>query len=1440
MIRRAVPRRHRLLPRAGLGIVAVMGAALAIPPAPVAAEEAVQARAALIEGGARVVFDWPAPVAFTTTVSGTRVTVSFERPLAATFDGVLQALPDRIVGMEIAGNGQSVVLTLAEPSHVTSFARGDLVVLDLTSAQGDPPVAVAQTPDPAPETSPAVPPGSVAEAPSAPTSPSSPASSPPASSPSASPSSTSGEVSPPSGSVAETPPPPRIVDGMLSVRYGLHDAYDRIVFDWPERVPYTVTNNGGLIEVRFEAGARIDGDALAARLPSRLRLVGVDSTAGSLTVTLAAPPGARVNDFYNYTKTVIDIYRDPSGAPPVAVPAAPDQIAAAEPETVADEPLAADATPAVPGVPADATDAGGDSDAAGVPAAAEEAPAHTADASDETADAPPETADQPAGGPAAPPVASGGNAAVLATLPPSPGPSPGRRPQFDAAAPVGETPAVEPPPVEPAGEPQGVEEPQQTAAPMLAATEEPPLVPDRSVPEAADTGTPEPPASPAAEPDPPVRSAAVEPGSDAEPADQADSVGPPTVDVVVIDGDFEALMRLRWSEPVRAAVVRRGDRIWVAFDRPAADFDMAAVEAGAGPIYDDPVLVDGDGLLFSVRVESEVEPRVTASGNTWYVQLRPRRSESSLALFVERFDDPVLGAAIAFSSADPPLDPSEPITIDDPEIGDRFVMVPVGVAGAGLPRAAAYIQFHVMASAQGLAFDRLSDDVLVRSEDGRVEVLASGGLTLSDDQATRAASPPQHGSVDELPAGSDAEDAPAGIAAEAPVPASAATPRGGVTTGFRLFDQEAWRLDAHGRFAEISRQLQAEAAAADGPAARAEARARFARFLFGHNQFRDAGGVLRLIASDSPQAYEADASLRALRGATSFMNGQIDDAVIDLSDGRLLPSGEAQYWRAAALAAQGQHEQADRLFAEAEAPEWYDPGLRIPLALAEADTALLLDDVQGAAGVLDSLPYFGLDQRLAAEVAMRRATVAWRRGDVGGAEEAWSDAIAGGSAELAARAVFDRTAGLFGAGMMTASEAAVALDAMRYNARGSAIELDLLQALAEYEFAAGDYRSGFRTLKHARAIVSADADRVRIDNRLQAAFSELFGPAPPANISPVTSIALFSEFADLAPRGAARDEMLRRLAGRLVAIDLYGEAAKVLHGLLLDEVVGPARGELGRDLAVLYLAADQPQAAVDVLLETRSRDFSALLDQERRHLRASGHLALADYPTALAALDEDESPAADMLRAEIHWRQGDWAAAGAVFGRLVEGESFAWPPEPAPIGPAPLGATTPVADQAADGPAGALAVPGLLSAEEAAAIDAQPAVEDAAAPPRQPAGFAAHAGPLGDFAAEQVLNWAMALTYADDQLGLAYLRQRYGDAMAATSHGDMFRMLVADAFGPIESVADLGRVGPSIDMFETFLSSYRDRLARELAEPLTDQPGDPAAAMDDTSPVSRG
>ncbi len=131
----------------------------------------------------------------------------------------------------------------------------------------------------------------------------------------------------------------------VNVRAGAHATFTRVVFDWPTKVPYKLTKDGGLVTVIFEAAAQID-DADLNRNPP-LFVGGIRSaTEGGRTVSvIAVPPRSTVRDFYAGNKIALDVREPAPWQDPVAVPA---QVSVPGGGKAPAAPQAADAKPASP------------------------------------------------------------------------------------------------------------------------------------------------------------------------------------------------------------------------------------------------------------------------------------------------------------------------------------------------------------------------------------------------------------------------------------------------------------------------------------------------------------------------------------------------------------------------------------------------------------------------------------------------------------------------------------------------------------------------------------------------------------------------------------------------------------------------------------------------------------------------------------------------------------------------------------------------------------------------------------------------------------------------------------------------------------------------------------------------------------------------------------
>lgn len=78
----------------------------------------------------------------------------------------------------------------------------------------------------------------------------------------------------------------------------------------------------------------------------------------------------------------------------------------------------------------------------------------------------------------------------------------------------------------------------------------------------------------------------------------------------------------------------------------------------------------------------------------------------------------------------------------------------------------------------------------------------------------------------------------------------------------------------------------------------------------------------------------------------------------------------------------------------------------------------------------------------------------------------------------------------------------------------------------------------------------------------------------------------------------------------------------------------------------------EPKGAIEGLDESRVQDLPPDLVRQRARLRAQALNNLGRSAEALATIEKDASPEADLLRLGIHWGRNQWRQAATVFGRL--------------------------------------------------------------------------------------------------------------------------------------------------------------------------------------------
>lgn len=554
---------------------------------------------------------------------------------------------------------------------------------------------------------------------------------------------------------------------------------------------------------------------------------------------------------------------------------------------------------------------------------------------------------------------------------------------------------------------------------------------------------------------------------------------------------------------------------------------------------------------------------------------------------------------------------SHVIAFDDPVAGDRIVAVP-SVAGRAVLTVKRFVEFAAIPTAQGLVLTPFSEDLEVRAIADRVTIGRPDGLALS------------------LP-GRGPADATITIPAKADGPA--------------YMDFRNWRGPENTAFLAHVRALR-NAAAALPPGEANAVRLELARFYFAHGFAQEALGVIALMTS-SDVAVRGEPEIVSLRAAANFVAGRFAEAKSDLEHVALETDPHAAFWRGLANVALKDWTAARSAFATAEIViHRYPVEWQARLRLGEAEAALGANDLAGADEALKRLPA-ELPQALEIEADLMRGRLLNAEGRQSEAQPLLLSVERAGQLPAAAMATLARVSGALQASQMTRAQAIDTLERLRFRWRGDALELDTLRALGSLYFAEGRWREGLESLRIAAAnYPRADLGRLAQDD-MRAAFVRLFLEGEADSLSPIDALALFYDFIDLTPIGRNGDDMIRRLADRLVSVDLLGPAAELLEHQVTNRLEGVGRAQVATRLALIQLLDRKPQAALRTLRETRIARLPDSINRQRRILEARALAALRQYDTALDLVASDESPEAQRLRADIYWESQDWPLAAA-------------------------------------------------------------------------------------------------------------------------------------------------------------------------------------------------
>ena len=211
--------------------------------------------------------------------------------------------------------------------------------------------------------------------------------------------------------------------------------------------------------------------------------------------------------------------------------------------------------------------------------------------------------------------------------------------------------------------------------------------------------------------------------------------------------------------------------------------------------------------------------------------------------------------------------------------------------------------------------------------------------------------------------------------------------------------------------------------------------------------------------------------------------------------------------------------------------------------------------------------------------------------------------------------------------------------------RGDRFEVRALEMMARIYADTGRYGESLAAARIATKLEPNSEISLQGQDEAAALFVQLFLGPKGDDLPPIDALAMFYEYRQLTPIGRRGDEMIRRLADRLVAVDLLDQAGELLQYQVDKRLEGAARAQVAARLAMVYLTNRKPDRAIAALRSTRIADLSGELRQQRLLLEARAQSDVGRHDLALDIISNIVGREAVRLRSDIYWASRRWREA---------------------------------------------------------------------------------------------------------------------------------------------------------------------------------------------------
>ncbi len=699
-----------------------------------------------------------------------------------------------------------------------------------------------------------------------------------------------------------------------------------------------------------------------------------------------------------------------------------------------------------------------------------------------------------------------------------------------------------------------------------------------------------------------------------------------SVNMQITKGEGGTLdIKFDWEEPVAAAVFNRAGYLWIIFDKRIS-IDAPAIAREAAPtILSAEQIETTRGTAIRLKTTAGINPEIKRSGLAWVFEFVRAPMLPSAPLETVAQPSSPLGARLFVSVPEP----GEVIVVKDPEAGDNLAVVPVIPLGHGIGRVWSYPQLKLLQTKQGIVIQPLGDDLRVRTLKQGVEVTSASSLQISSVTPEELANV----KLEAILAPGDEQEFSKPLT--------------------RILDLEKWNRADLKSFIDARQALQLEIAVSKTDKKLEETRLELTRFYFASAFSAETLGIIEIMIKKNPEL-QKDPEIVLMRGASSLLMGRFEDARTYLFTEELNDNDESAFWRAALAAEEGKlSEVAFDLRRTGAITRPYTKALKMPMATLVASAAVEVGDIKQAGSYIDILNLENPDPSQQNQIDFVAAKLLKLGGDFEGAIGKFEEVMDGQHRPSRAKATVARAQLLLELDRYSSQDMIEEYEKLRFSWRGGEFEFWLLKNLGQLYSSTGMYREGLQALKQAATYFRDYEESSDVTKQMSDLFQKLYLDGAADELAPVTAIALYDEYRELTPAGEKGDEMIRKLADRLVGVDLLERAADLLEGQVEFRLKGAEKARVGARLALVFLFDHKFDDALRILNASNEPNLPDDLVHNRLILRARATIGVGQSDDAIEMLKGNPSADANELRAEVYWRKADWKNASKVLGKLA-------------------------------------------------------------------------------------------------------------------------------------------------------------------------------------------